>query len=177
MATTALQSRITRVFRLDAQVFEEIEADPTALRPALAIVVLSGLAAGIGSFAQQGIFGLIVATLAAILGWYVWAFLAYIIGTKLLPEPQTKSNYGELLRTLGFAAAPGMIRVFGIIPGLFPILSVVSAIWMLIAMVLAIRQALDYTSTLRAVGVCLIGWVAQVLVIGAVIALFSATAA
>jgi hypothetical protein len=34
---------------------------------------------------------------------------------------------------------------------------------MLIAMVIAVRQALDYTSTLRAVGVCIIGWIIQMI--------------
>jgi hypothetical protein len=88
--------------------------------------------------------------------------LTYFIGTKLLPEPQTKADHGELLRTIGFSSSPGLIRVLGIIPVLQSIVFPVAAIWMLVAMVIAVRQALDYSSTLRAVGVCLIGWVIQI---------------
>ncbi|MEC4680446.1 MAG: hypothetical protein VST67_07080, partial [Nitrospirota bacterium] len=97
--------------------------------------------------------------------WYVWAFLTYIIGTKLLPEPQTSADHGELLRTIGFSSSPGMIRIFGIIPGLGPIVNILASLWMLVAMVIAVRQALDYHSTYRAIGVCIIGWIVQAVII------------
>jgi hypothetical protein len=103
--------------------------------------------------------------LAALVGWLVWAYLTYFIGTRLLPEPQTRADYGELLRTIGFASAPGVIRVFGIIPGLGPLIFLAASIWMLVAMVIAVRQALDFTSTPRAVGVCVIGWVVQAVIL------------
>lgn len=70
-----------------------------------------------------------------------------------------------MLRTIGFSSAPGLIRVLGIIPGLRPLLFLVAGIWMLVAMVIAVRQALDYTSTWRALGVCGIGWVVQFLIL------------
>jgi len=41
----------------------------------------------------------------------------------------------------------------------------VAGVWMLVAMIIAVRQALDYQSTLRAVGVCIIGWIAQAAVL------------
>jgi hypothetical protein len=87
--------------------------------------------------------------------------VTYLIGTKLLPEPQTRADHGQLLRTIGFSSAPGIIRIAGLIPGLTWIVFAGTGIWMLIAMVIAVRQALDYHSTLRAVGVCLIGWLIQ----------------
>ena len=111
-------------------------------------------------------------TIVALVGWCVWAFLTYFIGTRLLPEPQTKADYGELLRTIGFASAPGLLRVFGVVPGLGSLVFLVAGIWMLVAMVIAVRQALDYTSTSRAVGVCLIGWLIQVLIVILAVQLF-----
>jgi RsiW-degrading membrane proteinase PrsW (M82 family) len=96
-----------------------------------------------------------------------------LVGTKLLPEPQTSSDPGELLRTIGFSSAPGIIRVLGIIPGLAAIVFLVAGIWMLIAMVIAVRQALDYESTWRAVGVCLIGSLVQGLIISGFFSLVS----
>jgi hypothetical protein len=132
---------------------------------ALLVVVLAALAAGIGSLGSGGAFGIVTGTFVALVSWLVWAFLTYFIGTRLLPEPQTNADYGQLLRTIGFASAPGVIRVLGVVPGLAAPVFLVSGIWMLIAMVIAVRQALDYTSTMRAVGVCLIGWLAQVVII------------
>ncbi len=118
-----------------------------------------------------GLEGIVVGTLGALVGWYIWAFLTYFIGTKLLPEPQTQANYGELLRTIGFASSPGLIRVLAIIPALAPFVFLIAGIWMLAAMVIAVRQALDYHSTLRAVGVCVIGWLVQAVIVGLVLAM------
>ncbi len=64
-----------------------------------------------------------------------------------------------------------MIRVVGIIPGLGAIVFMVAGVWMLVAMVIAVRQALDYTSTWRAIAVCAIGWVVQALMLGLVYAI------
>ena len=95
----------------------------------------------------------------------IWAYLAYFIGTKFLPEPQTEADLGQLLRTTGFSSSPGLIRILGIIPGLGTLIFTVASIWMLVAMVIAVRQALDYQSTWRAVGVCAIGWLIQTLIL------------
>ena len=106
-----------------------------------------------------GLEGLIFTTIGALIGWLIWAFLTFIIGTKLLPEAGTKADLGEMLRTIGFSSSPGVLRILGIIPVVGPIISFVVGIWMLVAMIIAVRQALDYKSTWRAVGVCLIGFV------------------
>jgi hypothetical protein len=156
-------NRMLRAAKLDVNLYEEVEADKGALGQAMAVVVLAGVAAGVGSIGSTGISGIFTGTLGAIIGWFIWAYITYIIGTKLLPQPQTKSDYGELLRTIGFSSSPGLLRVFGFIPFLTGFIFIAASIWMLIAMVIAVRQALDYTSTLRAVGVCIIGWIIQML--------------
>jgi hypothetical protein len=101
------------------------------------------------------------------------AGLTYWVGTRILPEPQTKANFGELLRTIGFSTAPGLIRVLGILPGLTYLVFFIAAIWNLIALVIAVRQALDYVSTFRAIGVCVIGWIIQFLILAPVFLLSS----
>jgi hypothetical protein len=118
------------------------------------------LAAGLGA---RGLDSTSVATVAffsivALLSWAAWALLTFEIGGRLLPEPQTRVDVGELLRTIGFASAPGLLRIFGIIPQVAVPAFAISAIWMLLAMIVAVRQALDYTTTARAVAVCLMGW-------------------
>ena len=162
-----------RAARLDVQLYEEVEADQGAMGQATTVVVLSAVAAGVGS-GGAGLFAIVLGAIAALVGWYVWAFLTYFIGTRLLPEPQTRADQGELLRTIGFSSTPGVLRVFGIIPGLMPLVFSVTGVWMLVAMIIAVRQALDYNSTLRAVGVCLIGWLVQAAILVAVTILVTA---
>jgi hypothetical protein len=160
----SFQERIIRAAKLDVNLYEEVEADPEAMGQAMGVVILSAVAAGIATFGQLGLTGILTATLAALVGWYIWAFLTYIIGAKLLPEPQTRADYGQLLRTIGFSSAPGLLRVVGIIPGLAKPLFFATNVWMFVAMVIAVRQALDYTSTWRAIGVCVVGCLVQVLI-------------
>ena len=167
-----IQDRMIRAAKLDVQLYEEVEADRGAMREAMTVVVLSALAAGIGNFANGGLNGIVIGTIGALVGWYIWAFLTYFIGTRLLPEPDTKADHGELLRTIGFSSAPGLIRVFGIIPGLTTFVFVVAGGWMLVAMVIAVRQALDYKSTWRAIGVCVIGFVVQAFVLMVAVSIF-----
>jgi len=158
---STLMDRMVRASKLDARLYEEVEADKGAMGQATGVVVLSSVAAGIGSVGEGGLSGILLGTVFALIGWYVWAYLTYLIGTKVLPEPETKADMGELLRTIGFSSSPGLIRVLGIIPGLAGIFFVGASVWMLVAMVIAVRQALDYKSTPRAIGVCVIGWIIQ----------------
>ncbi|RMF23780.1 MAG: hypothetical protein D6760_04730 [Deltaproteobacteria bacterium] len=162
-----LLDRMLRAAKLDVALYEEVEADESALAQAATVVVLSSVAAGIGLGVGHagGLGGILIAAIGSLVGWALWAGLTYLIGAKLLPEPQTNADFGQLLRTIGFSSAPGVIRLLGIIPGLAAILSLVAAVWMLAAMVVAVRQALDYQSTGRAVGVCLIGFIVQVLLL------------
>jgi hypothetical protein len=97
-------------------------------------------------------------SLLAFAVWGVWALLTLQIGTRIFPSPRTQADIGQLLRTIGFASAPGILRIVGIIPGTTHVVFLVTALWMLMAMIVAIRQALDYTSTARAFGVCALGW-------------------
>lgn len=162
---SSFSERMIGAAKLDPVIYEEVEADSGAIGQAVGVVVLSSLAAGVGAMLYVGFLkGLLLGTVAALIGWFVWAFLTWIIGTKLLPEAQTEADMGQLLRTIGFAAAPGILRVFGIIPVLGGLIVLICNVWMLVAMVVAVRQALDYKSTWRAVGVCLIGWVALIVI-------------
>ena len=161
---SSFKDRIIRAAKLDVNLYEEVEADKGAMGQAMGVVALSSIAAGIGIIGKGGFGGMLMGAIAALIGWYIWAYLTYFVGTKLLPEPQTKADHGELLRTIGFSSSPGLIRVLGIIPGLGSVVFLVASIWMLSAMVIAVRQALDYKSTLRALGVCVIGWIIQALI-------------
>jgi hypothetical protein len=150
-------TRIARAVRLDPRLYEEVEADPGATVQALAVVILSSIAAGLVSIGDAGM--ILADSLVGLVGWLMWASMTYLIGTKILAVPGTRSDVGELLRVTGFAAAPGLFRPLGAIPGFFWPVFLVTGVWMLVAMIVAIRQALDYTSTMRAFGVAVIGWI------------------
>jgi len=164
-------NRIIRACKLDVNLYEEVEADKSATVQAALVVVLSSLAAGVGAL-SLGASNFLMAPILSLVSWYVWAYLIYIIGAKIFPEPNTKADHGELLRTIGFSSAPGLIRVFGFTPELMSITFIGAAIWMLIAMVIAVRQALDYESTWRSIGVVVIGFLVQAIVLVTILKLF-----
>ncbi|MCZ6669509.1 MAG: YIP1 family protein [Acidobacteria bacterium] len=158
-------NRMLRAAKLDVNLYEEVEADRGAMRQAMGVVILSSLAYGLGTIGRAGMPGILIGTISALIGWYIWAYLTYFIGTRFLPEAQTRADHGELLRTIGFSSSPGLIRILAIFPPLEAIVLTVASIWMLVAMVIAVRQALDYRSTLRALAVCGIGWIIQTLIL------------
>ena len=157
-------NRIIRACKLDISLYEEVEADKSATFQAALVVVLSSLAAGVGAL-SLGASNFLMAPVLSLISWYIWAYLIYFIGAKLFPEPNTKADHGQLLRTIGFSSAPGLIRIFGLTPDLMSITFIGAGIWMLVAMVIAVRQALDYQSTWRAIGVVVIGFLVQAIVL------------
>ena len=171
----SMVDRMMGAARLDAQTFEEIEADESAIGQAMGVVMLAAVAAGIGGL-RSGTTALFAALFAAVVGWAIWAAIVFVVGTKILPEPQTKADFPEVLRTIGFAATPGLLNVFGIIPFLGMIVGLVAALWQLAAMVVAVRQVLDYQTTGKAVIVCLLGWVAYIVVAVMLAAVFGISA-
>lgn len=172
---SSFTERVIGAARLESRIYEEVEHDKGAMGQAIAVVLLSSVAAGIGSALYMDLgTALVVGSIAALVGWLVWAFLTWLIGTKLLPEAETEADMGQLLRTVGFASAPGMLRFLGVLPGIGGLLVLACDLWMLAAMVVGVRQALDYKSTWRALGVCAIGWVVLIVVQGAVFAMVGA---
>jgi hypothetical protein len=164
MSTTTVKSsflrRLMGAAMLDTGTYEEIEADRSALPQAFVVVLLSSAAAGIGALGlgEQTPAAVAFAGVVALLAWAAWALVTFEIGVRLMPQPKTESSVLELMRTIGFASAPGLLRIFGVVPGTTVPIYVATAVWMLAAMVVAVRQALDYDSTARAVMVCVLGW-------------------
>lgn len=168
--------RMIGAAKLEVRAYEEVEADTTATGQAMAVVILSSIAAGIGGvgimgLGPAGLTGFLVGSVAGLIRWVAWALLTYFIGTRLLPEPRTRADLPKLLRTTGFAQSPGVLLVVGVVPGFAPFILAIVTVWWLMAMVIAVGQALDYTSTTRALAVCVVGWVLSI-VISAVIGSF-----
>ena len=155
--------RVVGAARLDVRTYEEVEADSTATPQAMGVVALVALASGVGVMGTGGT-GVVATVVGALVGWAVWASLIWLIGTQLLPEPQTRADIGQLLRTIGFAAAPGLLLILRLLPLVGSVVALVVWLWQLATTVVAVRQALDYKGTGRAVVVCLIGWIIYVVV-------------
>ena len=166
-----LFDRIFRAIKIDVELYEEVERDKSATIQAGLVVVLSSMAAGVGAL-QLGASNFLLAPIFSLISWYVWACIIYFVGVKLFPEKNTKSNHGELLRTIGFSSAPGLLRVFGVTPDLMAVTFIGSAFWMLACMVVGVRAALDYKSLWRALGVVIVAWLFQAILLFTILILF-----
>jgi len=179
----SLINRMIRAAKLEADLYEEVEADSTATSQALIAVIVVSLATGIGTgiagittMGAPGFFlGLVTGLAASLVGWLAWAYIAYILGTRIFKGPQTSATWGELLRTIGFAHSPGVLRIFSFIPVIGGIIAFGASIWFLIASVIAVRQALDF-STGRAIGTCIVGWLIYMVLLLLVYLLLGVTA-
>jgi hypothetical protein len=152
----AYLSRLAGAVTLDASTYEGIEADRSVTWQAAITVLVSSLATGIGATAWFQLTAGAVLTLAAIAltTWVAWATLVFQIGSRVLPSPATDATLGELLRTTGFAAAPGLLQLLALLPSIATPIFALTTAWMFAAMVVAIQHALDYSSTARAIAVC-----------------------
>ena len=152
----SITERMMGAARLDTATYEEVEHDSSATGQAAVVVAIVAVASAIGAIGSEGA-GPIAALIGAFIGWLVWSGITYLIGDKLLGGT---ASWGELLRTLGFAQAPGVLYVLGIVPLLGGLVRFVVAIWILVAGVIAIRQALDF-STGKAILTVVLGWLAM----------------
>ena len=164
----ALFSRMLRAAKFDPAVYEEVEADPKATGQAMTVVILSAVAAGLGSLGHPelgGNVGVLITTFSALFSWIFWAYVTYFIGIRFFKEPQTQTDPGELLRTIGFSSAPGVIRILGALPGTTIPVFGIAALWMFIAMIVAVKHSFDFASSWKAAQVVLVGWLIQSLVL------------
>lgn len=155
----SLGQRMVGAMKADVATFEEIERDTSAMGQAVTVIVIAGVASLIGNIFRAGVSAGVLALIISLIGYGIWTVLVTLIGTKLMPEPNTKADFAETFRTIAFAASPGVFNVLAIIPFLGPLISFAISLWQLVIMVIAVRTVLDYTSTGRAIVVCLIGFV------------------
>jgi Yip1 domain len=150
-------NRLIGAMRLQAATFEEVEHDTTATTQAAIVVLVATFARGLG-WSYLGVMAILVAFFGALVGWVVGAIAIWAIGTRLLPGKNTEADPQQLMRTIGFAQAPGIFAALAFMPLFGWLISTLVYLWVLAATVVAVRQALDYDDTLRAVVVCVIAW-------------------
>jgi hypothetical protein len=164
-----LTGRMIGAMQADVKTFTEIEADPSAMGQAVTVIVIAGVASLIGNFFRAGVVAGVLGLIASLVGYALFSFLVFLIGTKLMPEPATKADFNEVFRVAGFAASPGVFNVLAIIPFIGPLIGLLVGIWSLVIGVIAVREVLDYSNTGRAIIVCLIAvvvcWVVLAIVL------------
>ena len=147
---------------LDVKLYQEVAAEPRFLNQAWITVLIYAMLASWGSFGRAGAVGSNIGMITAVIGWYVWAFSTYYCATKWFREKSAevaRADRKTVIRVMGFACAPGAIRLLGLLPGLGILVLVASSIWMIVAATFAVKVALDFESTTRAAGACIIGWI------------------
>ena len=154
----SLRDRMIGAAFLNIQIYEEVEADTTATAQAALVVIIASIAGAIGSY-SLGPSAALSHLVMGLLGWLIWAGVTYLIGVHVFGGTAT---WGELLRTLGFAHAPAVLYVLGILPIIGSLIVYAVMIWVLICGIIAIRQALDF-STGKAVLTALLGWLLLVI--------------
>ncbi len=141
MEAHSFTERMVGAARIDPAIYNEVEHDTTATRQA------------------AGVAGMIGGVVSALLGWLLWSGITYLIGDKLLGGTAT---WGELLRAIGFAQAPGVLYILAVVPFLGWVVRPVVGIWVLVCGIVAIREALDF-STGKAILTAVLGWIAVML--------------
>ncbi len=156
---------------LNADTYEEVEKDSSAMIQALLVVIVVAISTGVGGVLDgEGDLGrgLAFGAIRGVVSWAVWALVAWIVGTTLLKTEDTEADWGQLARGTGFAQTPGLLNILVFVPTVGGLIALLTLLWQLAGMVIAVRQSLDYTSTLRAVFVIVIALI-PVLIINLII--------
>ncbi len=160
-------NRMLGTARLNTQTIEDIERDGSATIQALIVVIIVALASGVGELLSGDtdiVSALVLGVIRGVVSWAIWALIAMFVGTKILKTEQTEADWGQLARGTGFAQTPGILNVLSFVPVVGNAIVVAAFVWRFAAMMIAVRQCLDYTSTLRAFFVILISFIPVVII-------------
>src|SRR3990170_2011220 len=120
--TTNLQSVsgwVARLIRLDLTVFDEVRSNNSATPSAIAIVFVASVMAGIGSWlwavqwrgveaTEVFVKSLVVGSIVQTAVWFIWVYLVFQV---LARAYGARTDFYELIRTMGFAFAPVGISI------------------------------------------------------------------
>jgi len=116
------------------------------------IMILDGIA---GAVAANTVIKTAIAMsgLTAILTWFVWSILIFVIGVKLFPDKNTKVPFKKVLTAIGFAHAPGLLRFFAITPELMVPIIFITQFWIFAALIISTKQILNLKSNFKSFGI------------------------
>ena len=166
--------RIVRAIRLDPTLYRQVADDEQyTTEPFIIVLIVSlfsagGAAIGAAMADTNAVLTFITNLFSTILlGWLLWAIIAYFVGTAL----EGKSGITEMARTLGYANAPGFLGVFAFIPCIGWLVALAGVLLSLAAGVIAIRESMEFDTT-KAVVTAVVGFIVYIvtrIVIGIVL--------
>jgi len=156
-----LLARMFRAIKLDQLFFEEIVADPSTQPQSVWAVALFAMASAFGFFSVAGGTAVNIALITTMITWYVWAFSVFYLGSRLFRVETGQVDRKTVMRVMAFAAAPGLIRILGVIPKTTIVLLIVSSIWILVAAVIGLKKAFPQTATGKIAVLTLVTWLAS----------------
>ena len=71
-------NQMIRAAKLDSSLYEEVESNTDALLPAMTVILISSIAAGIGTIPERGPSGIVIGTLTALISWFIWSFSDFL---------------------------------------------------------------------------------------------------
>lgn len=155
---STMAERMIGAAKLDVDIYEEVEHDESATGQAAGVVAMVAVAQAIAG-AGGGLGMMVAGVLAAFFGWAIWAGITYLVGDKLFGGTAT---WGEVLRAIGFAQAPGLLVVLAVVPVLGGAVRLVVSVWVLVAGFIGLRQALDLGNW-KTFFTVVLGWLALVI--------------
>jgi hypothetical protein len=169
---------IIRAIKLDATFYEEVEQDPSYNQDSLMVVILASLLGGLGGLigtAMAGdilkaIIAFIVAVILTLIGFFLWVWVATLVGTRLF---KGTGQFDNVKRAMGFAYAPQLLNILSFIPCLGGIIALVAWVLSVIAGVKAVRQSLNQDNT-NAILTVIVSAIVVFLVIAAIGAVLAA---
>ncbi len=91
--------------------------------------------------------------LTAIITWFVWSILIFVIGVKLFPEKESKVSFKKILIGIGYAHSPGLIRFFAVTPDLVIPIIFITQFWIFASLIIATKQILNIKSNFKSFGI------------------------
>ncbi len=116
------------------------------------IMILDGIA---GAVAANTVIKTAVAMsgLTAILTWFIWSILIFVLGVKIFPDKQTKVSFKKVLTAIGFAHAPGLLRFFAVTPELMIPIIFITQFWIFASLIISTKQILNLRSNFKSFGI------------------------
>ena len=151
-------NRIFRVMKMDAALFDELAHQPDLISQSVLVLLLYAAASGIGAVGRLGLTGVVIGSIGSLINWIIWVYIIFS-AARIWGGTRRVISTGEFMRAIGFASAPGIIRVLGIFGGLRILSNITATVWMTAAMALAIKNIFEYRSFWKPFGLCVSGWV------------------
>ena len=147
---------IVRSLKLDKTLYKDNKNfGEAAIYFAGLIMILDGVA---GAVAANTIIktSIGISGLTAIITWFIWSLLIFVVGVKLFPDKESKVPFKKVLIAVGYAHAPGILRFFAVTPEFIIPVIFLTQFWIFAGLIISTKQILNLKSNLKAFGIIIL---------------------